>query len=180
MKITNIDIMPDSASLASLVENMCYRCLSIDKIPKEICSNFKITSKWNSALIISSGSQDGMCYALVGYRPDKNGTVIDEDPYIFYFDNNDPTANFGVQIHHGNWKGRTIGLSAEQISHLNGCGQTANLQIKFIPQNTSGSLAYLYQSGSYVGVTEMYGIMFAEKSKFHNKETHEHTETQMR
>lgn len=168
MKTTKINKMPTSSSFDVLVENLNYRCLTMDEIPIEISSNNKITSKWNCAVIIASGSHEGMCYAMVGFRPDNRGTVVDEDPLIFYYHYNDESLNFGIQIHHGNWNERTYNLTPNQITQLANCGQTIDLQIKNLPQRTSGSLAYLSDSGSYVGYNEMFKIMLDEKQKSQN------------
>lgn len=162
--ITRLDLYPSSGSLANIVEDYTYKCLTPDNLPHEI-SNNGLCKKFNSVILAASGSSSGICYAVVGIRPDKNNTVIDEHPFLYYYDHQDTSKNFAIIVHHGNWDKRTFDLTSEQTDLLNKCGLTADITFKNIPQQNSGSLFSLYQSGSLVGMSSIFEILIEEKEK---------------
>lgn len=150
---------PVSSSFENLVGHMQYFCLPGNKIPDDInvCPN--LAKKWNCAVVYASGSQNDMCYGVIGCRPDNNNTVIDEDVFIFYYDYSNPNSSFAIQVLHGNWPRRTSTLSPEQTTSINVCGLTTNINFKSIPQATSGSLFDIYESGELRGVSASFNLL---------------------
>lgn len=160
-KFSPISNLPNRSELESIVDNLEYKRIDVSELPEEIKGN-GLTDKFNSVIIAASGSTDSMVYSVIGLRPD--GDDIDEHPFVFYYDNNNPSSNFGGIIHHGNWPGRTFELSENQKTALNLSGLTASFTYKDIPTNSSGSLYDLQKKGMLEGITSQFKILLNKKS----------------
>lgn len=156
-----IENLPDENEMKSLVGNFQYKKMEINGLPEVIKEN-KLTSKFNSAIVAASGSTTGMLYAVVGLRPDK-GNVIDEHPFVFYYDYTDNSKNFGGIIHHGKWDQRTYPLTKWQLDALESSGLTASFMYKEIPPYGSGSLDDLRTNGMLDGLSSQFETLFKNK-----------------
>lgn len=154
-QFSRLDDIPEKSELENMIGNIEYRRVEIHELPLAIQSN-GLTNKCNSFILAASGSTDGMLYTLVGVRPD--GPNIDEHPFLYYYDNNDATKNFGGIIHHGNWNDRTTPLTQQQILAISASGITASFTYKGIPNGASGSLYDLNANGMLEGITEQFRI----------------------
>lgn len=162
-RFTQLTDLPSREELERLVDNMGYIKLEVNKLPDEVKNN-GLSGKFNSVILCASGSTESMVYSAVGIRPDKGG-VADEHPFVFYYDNNDPSGSFGGIIHHGDWPGRTTSLSQTQIDALDASGLTASFAYKGIPQDSSGSLDDLNRNGMLEGVSKQFQILLDNKNK---------------
>lgn len=162
-KFTPLEELPNENDLTKIVSNLNFKKVKIDDLPDPIKNN-GLTNKCNSFLAAASGSQDGMLYSFVGFRPDK-GNVIDEHPFVYYYDYNDPNKNFGGIIHHGEWDGRTVPLEPDQIASMSNSGLTADFTYKSIPHDGSGSLEDLRDNGMLEGLSAQFDILIKNKPK---------------
>jgi hypothetical protein len=90
-------------------ERLCpvgeYRVVGRDAIPPFIASGHR--AKADSALIVASGSPDGVMMFMVNvHRVDRKAVAIDQDPFAIVFNGPTPALS-GCSIHHGDWLGRT-------------------------------------------------------------------------
>jgi len=162
-KFSKLEDLPNENDIKKIVNNFEYKKIENHDLPKPIDSNGLI-SKCNSFVLCASGSTEGMLYSFTGLRPDK-GNVIDEHPFVFYYDYNDPSNNFGGIIHHGNWSGRTVKLEPWQIAAMDSSGLTANFTYKGIPPGDSGSLSDLNDKGMLKGVSDQFQILINNKDR---------------
>lgn len=159
-QFAKLDIIPNRDELTKLVGDLQYAKLNVDELPIVIIEN-GLTKKFNSAILTASGSTSGICISCVGLRLDKGNTVIDEHPFVFYYDNEDKNKCFGGIIHHGNWNERTNVLEKWQIDAITASGLTANFTYKGIPTGTSGSLSDLYSNKMLSGITKQFEVLLA-------------------
>jgi len=155
-----LEHIPDEKELQKLVPNLCYVRINTDALPEVIRSN-GLAQKCNSFLIAASGSNNDICYTAIGLRPDKNNTVIDEHPFVFYYNGKDTTKNFCGIINHGNWDQRTVPLEQAQIDALSACGLTASFTYKTIPDSASGQLSDLSKNGMLVGISKQFDVLLS-------------------
>lgn len=154
--------LPKKEDLDNLVNNFEYVKLSAINAPSEIL-NSGLSKKMNSYILASSGTTSGTCYSFIGLRPDKGNSVIDEHPFLFYYDHNNPAKNFGGILDHGNWPDRTIDLEPWQMDCINLSGLTYEFNYKGIPPDTSGTLEDLDKKGMLVGLSEQFKILLNNK-----------------
>lgn len=162
-KFTPLEDLPKEEDLKSIVSNLEFKKVQNVELPDPI-KNIGLVNKCNSFIGAASGSQDGMLYSFVGIRPDK-GNVVDEHPFVFYYDYNDPSKNFGGIIHHGEWDGRTVPLEPGQIASMSASGLTAEFTYKSIPPNSSGSLEELRDSGILDGLSTQFDVLLKNRPK---------------
>jgi hypothetical protein len=155
---TPLKVIPNENDLKMIVSNFEYKKIENSELPEVIFQN-GLVEKCNSFIAAASGSTDGMLYSFTGIRPDK-GNVVDEHPFVFYYDNNDPSKNFGGVIHHGDWENRTYPLENWQIEALESSGITASFTYKSIPPGSSGSLDLLRSNGILEGISTQFEILF--------------------
>ena len=154
-------VMPSEDKLNSLVTDMCYaRVNDLNVLPPEMKSN-GLTQKFNSVVFAASASDTGICYTAIGLRPDKNNTVIDEHPFVFYYDKYDSSKNFWGIIHHGNWDGRTFPDKKVEAA-LSASGLTAEFTYKQIPPGSSGLLLSLSANGMLNGFIKQQEIVYQQ------------------
>ncbi|MBW8324217.1 MAG: hypothetical protein K0M50_05585 [Prolixibacteraceae bacterium] len=162
-KFSPLKDLPNENDLKQLVNNFEYKKIENNELPMPLSAN-GLVQKCNSFIVAASGGTECMLYSFVGIRPDI-GNVIDENPFVLYYDQNDPTKNFGGIIHHGDWNGRTIPLEAWQTSALAASGITASFTYKTIPPHASGSLNNLRANGMLDGLSKQFGILHKNKPK---------------
>ena len=156
-----LEDLPKEEELKQMISNLQYKKIENRQLPEPIINN-GLVSKCNSFLLAASGSTSGMLYSFVGIRPDKGG-VVDEHPFLFYYDYNDPTRNFGGIIHHGGWNERTYPLEPWQLSAISASGLTASFTYKSIPPGSSGSLEELRDNGMLEGLSEQFSVLLKNK-----------------
>lgn len=156
-----LDNLPSEEDIKKLVSNFEYKKIEISELPSPFNNN-GLVNRCNSFIVCASGSTAGMLYSFVGLRPDKCD-VIDEHPFVCYYDYNDPSKNFGGIIHHGTWDGRTFPLEPWQIAAIDASGMTANFTYKSIPPDSSGSLDDLRSNGMLNGLSKQFEILFRNK-----------------
>jgi len=160
-KFTKIVKLPNKRDLESLIPNLTYKKLEVDQLPEEIKSNGLI-NKFNSVIGAASGSTFGvMVFAFNGIRIDHD--KIDEHPFVIFFDESDPTNNFGGIIDHGDWPDRTTFLEPWQEAAISASGLTANFVYKGIPPGTSGSLYDLKDNKMLDGFIKQVDILIKNK-----------------
>ena len=153
-----LEKLPTKDEMKKLVPDFSYVRISTDSLPEAIRTN-GLAQKCNSFLVAASGSTGGTCYTAIGLRPDQKGTVIDEHPFVFYYDRNDASRTFGGIINQGHWPERTKPLEQWQIDLLSSCGLTVSFTYKTVPLNTSGSLDDLDRKGILTGVSTQFKIL---------------------
>ena len=116
-----------------------------------------LTKKFNSALVVASGSTTQDFYGIIGYRPDENNTVVDEHAFVYVHNKEDDKWQGGI-IHHADYPGRTTSLPSEFTNALNISGVTANISLERAPNIESGSLGYLDQNKILSGVSKNFYI----------------------
>jgi hypothetical protein len=158
-----LDELPNEDELKKMISNFEYKKIENKHLPSPIFNN-GLVEKCNSFILAASGSSAGMLYSFVGLRPDK-GNVVDEHPFVFYYDYTDSSKNFGGIIHHGDWPGRTVPLEPWQVTAMSASGLTANFTYKSIPPRSSGSLDDLRVTGVLGGISEQFNILIKNKSK---------------
>lgn len=155
--------LPNEEDLKSMISNFEYKKIENHELPEKIIDN-GLVNKCNSFILAASGSTECMLYSFVGIRPDK-GDVIDEHPFVYYYDYKNPANNFGGIIHHGDWDKRTIPMEPWQIAALSASGLTASFTYKDIPTGASGSLEDLRINGMLDGISDQFEILFKNKPK---------------
>ena len=163
-----IPSLPKKEDLEKLVKDYHYCKISADKVPDEITNN-GLSKKMNSYILAASGSTSGICYSFVGLRPDKGNTVIDEHPFLFYYDYSDPTKNFGGILDHGDWPDRTKPLEQWQIDILIASGLTTEFTYKSIPPKSSGSLDNLNNNNMLKGLSKQFEVLLKNQQKNYEK-----------
>ncbi|MCC6463120.1 MAG: hypothetical protein IT260_21810 [Saprospiraceae bacterium] len=128
-----------------------YDVKQVNQLP-EFIQKVGVVQKFNSALTVSSGSADKNFYGIIGYRPDKSNTVIDEHAFVFIEDKKTGQIEGGI-IHHAAYEGRTTNLSPEMTQNLNLFGVTTKISILRLPTSFSGSLDDLRKENIMDGVT---------------------------
>lgn len=128
-----------------------YEVKQVDQLP-EFIQKIGVVHKFNTALTVSSGSAGKNFYGIIGYRPDKNNTVIDEHAFVFIEDKKTGQIEGGI-IHHAAYEGRTTNLSPEMTQNLNQFGVTAEISMLRLPTSFSGSLDDLRKENIMDGVT---------------------------
>jgi hypothetical protein len=156
-----LENLPNEDDLKKMVENFQYKKIETHQLPNEIFTN-GLSQKFNSVIVAASGSTAGMLYSFVGLRPDKGG-VIDEHPFVYYYDNNDSSKNFGGIIHHGDWDQRTYQLEQWQLDAMASSGLTASFTYKEIPSGSSGSLEDLRENGMLDGLSSQFETLFKNR-----------------
>lgn len=155
--------LPNEEDLKKMISNFEYKKIENHELPQKIIDN-GLVNKCNSFILAASGSTNGMLYSFVGIRPDKGG-VIDEHPFVYYYDYGDSSKNFGGIIHHGDWEERTTSMESWQMSALSSSGLTASFTYKSIPPGGSGSLNDLKKNGMIEGLSDQFEILFNNKPK---------------
>lgn len=159
-----LPVLPDESKLIQLVSLFEYRRVSGVELPTPL-NEHPLTQKCNSFVLSASGHTHEIVYSIVGIRPDK-GDVIDEHPYVLYYNRCEPSKNFGGIIHHGSWPGRTVVMETWQMEALAQSGLTAEFTYKSIPPDGMGSLYDLYENGMLAGITKQFEILYKRLKKF--------------
>ncbi len=155
--------IPSREIMESLVSNLEYKRLGLEQLPEVLKEN-GLVNKFNSFIAAASGSNETLCYTLVGLRPDEKNTKIDEHPIVIGYNINHPSQSFGGIIDHGGWSGRTSELSTIQTELLNNSGITSEFTFKEIPLNTSGSLYELHKNGMLEGVSKQFDLLLKKNN----------------
>lgn len=156
-KFSKLNSLPSEDVIKKIVSDFTYKRINIQDLPEPIIEN-GLVEKCNSFIVCASGSTDAMLYSFIGIRPDK-GDVVDEHPFVLYYDHIDASKNFGGIIHHGNWEGRTTELEQWQINALDSSGLTAGFSYKQIPIDSSGTLADLNEKGMLKGLSKQFDVL---------------------
>lgn len=141
----------ESDEWSSFISLNTYKIVKVGELPEFIKKN-GVSQKFNSALVVASGSADQNFYGIIGYRPDKRNTVIDEHAFVYIEDKNSQNIEGGI-IHHASYDGRTTELSAEMTQKLNDSGVTTEISMSRLPTFPSGSLDDLKNDNIMNGVT---------------------------
>ena len=93
-KFSPLPVLPAESDLGKIVCLFEYKRVYRSELPTPL-NTHPLTEKCNSFLLASSGTtQTEVVYTVIGIRPDK-GDVIDEHPFVFYYNRKDPAKNFG-------------------------------------------------------------------------------------
>jgi hypothetical protein len=131
-----------------------------NQLPEFIQRN-GVSQKFNSALVVASGSSDYDFYGVIGYRPDENNTVIDEHAFVYLRDKKTDEI-FGGILHHADYPGLTTPIPSHLQMALSSSGVTASISIKRMPNHPSGSLDDLLSQGILSGVSANFNISFTK------------------
>ena len=163
-KFSPLPVLPAESDLGKIVCLFEYKRVYRSELPTPL-NTHPLTEKCNSFLLASSGTtQTEVVYTVIGIRPDK-GDVIDEHPFVFYYNRKDPAKNFGGIIHHGDWPGRTVSMETWQTEALARSGLTAEFTYKSIPPDGFGSLYDLHENGMLEGITKQFEMIFKNLRK---------------
>ncbi|UKN01194.1 hypothetical protein K6119_15800 [Paracrocinitomix mangrovi] len=135
----------------------------VNELPDFIQAN-GLTSKFNSALVVASGSTSQEFYGVIGYRPDENNTVVDEHAFVYIRDKETDTWQGGI-IHHADYPGRTSPLPQEITDALYTSGVTASISLDRAPDIESGSLDDLAERNILSGVSKNFYIVNTKINK---------------
>ncbi len=91
--------------------------------------------------------------------------MIDEQPFVFYYNRKNPSKNFGGIIHHGDWPGRTVSMETWQTEALARSGLTAEFTYKSIPHDGFGSLYDPHENWMLEGITKQFEMLFKNLRK---------------
>ena len=149
-------------------QNKCpeltYKVVGVDELPDWLPSG--LTSKFNSAVIASSGNSETYVGIIMGYRIDHN--EIDEHPFVVAFDKNTKTEYSGL-IGHGNWNpGRTTDIPDEMKRLISVSGLTVDFKFERKPEFVSGTLEDLKNQGILNGYEASVSIIEKQRK---NKST---------
>jgi hypothetical protein len=147
-------------SLAEWQKNcpeLTYKSISHSEIPDWLPS--KLTDKFNSVIIASSGNTNTFVGIIMGYRIDKN--EIDEHPYVVAFNKHNGNAYSSI-IEHGKWEGRTtdIPIEMQKLLKIN-LKEPYPFQQK--PQKVEGTLNDLKNQGIFDGYEK--SVSYIEKKR---------------
>lgn len=140
-----------------------YSIKKVEELPDFIKVN-GLTSKFNSALVVASGSTTYDFYGVIGYRPDEGNTVVDEHAYV-YFRNKNTDEIFGGILHHADYEGRTTPIPIDIQEALSVSGVTANISFPRMPKLPNGDLNDLINDGLIEGVGANFNISFRKFSE---------------
>ncbi|MBU0479124.1 hypothetical protein KKC91_11225 [bacterium] len=130
------DIHQDFISLCPLNE---YRVTAPNSLSKWLPSS--LLNKCNNVVVMASGSQlHNSVFVANCSRLD--GTELDQNPYIIWFDHHNHTTTGGF-IHHGGWQRRTVPLEPAFLSAIESSGIMAYYPYSEFPVATAGNLADL-------------------------------------
>ncbi len=129
----------------------------VHELPEFIRNN-GLTGKFNSALIVASASTTQDLYAVIGYRPDEDNTVVDEHAFVYIHNKVNNTWKGGI-IHHADYLGRTSELPQEITDALDISGVTASITLDRAPNIDKGTLDYLEENNILTGVSANFYIV---------------------
>jgi hypothetical protein len=126
--------------------NLTYRVIGPAEFPSFLPSG--LTSQFNCAVMMASGSDTNQTYVLQGYRVD--GTEIDEHQYIVTYDLQ-KRQSFAGFVEHAHYDGRTTDIPAEMKSSMSLSGINIDYQFPRKPPQPSGSISALVSAGLISG-----------------------------
>jgi hypothetical protein len=135
-----------------------YSIKKTEDLPEFIKKN-GLTTKFNSALVVASGSTLFDFYGVIGYRPDKGNTVVDEHAFV-YLINKETDEVIGGILDHADYNGRTTYIPTNIQEALTISGVTANISFPRMPDVPEGDLNDLINKGLINGVSENFNISF--------------------
>lgn len=123
---------------------LTYKVISGAEIPDWLPQ--KLTCKFNSAVIASSGNSNTYVGIIMGFRIDRGN--IDEHPFVVAFDKTAPEKPYSGFVEHGNWKpGRTTKIPSEMEKLIILSGLTVNAKFERRPKKDFGPLDDLKDQG---------------------------------
>jgi len=126
--------------------NFTYRVIGPEEFSTFLPS--RLTSQFNCAVMMASGSDTNQTYVLQGYRVD--GTEIDEHQYIVTYDLQNGQSYAGF-VDHAHYDGRTTDIPAEMITSMSLSGINIDYQFPRKPTQPSGSISDLASAGLISG-----------------------------
>lgn len=148
----------------SYIKNLEYKVVSPDELP-DFLKNNDLIKKFNSCLVAASASNEAFFFSVIGFRPDRKNTVMDQEPYAVLFDSSSALLYSGF-FHHSDYEGRTVPIEARMTHLLNTCSVTSSIACSQIPTQKSGSLLDLEKQGLLTGTKFVYNqIEKQEKEK---------------
>ncbi len=94
--------------------------------------------KCNNAVVMASGSQ-GLHTVYVANCSRVDGTMLDQNPYIIWFDHEKHITTGGF-IDHGNWPGRTVAIGDDFLGAIEASGIAARYPYSERPPALKGML----------------------------------------
>lgn len=140
-----------------------YSYKEVNELPDFIQNN-GLVDKFNSALVVASGSSDYDFYTVIGYRPDEKNSVVDEHAFVYMYDKTNESWDGGI-LHHADYDGRTTPLSKESTEILNISGITASILLERAPEQKDGTLEDLEKENILSGVSKNFWISNNEMKK---------------
>ncbi len=128
--------------------NFAYRVVKQNEFPPFLPN--KLRAKFNSAIVVASGSATNQTFVFQGYRID--GGELDEHQYIVSFDLSASTSYAGF-VEHADYEGRTTPIPAEMQQSMSLSGVYIDFAFPRKPSSSSGSLDELIKSGLIKGFT---------------------------
>lgn len=141
-----------------------YSHKKVNELPEFIRNN-GLTSKFNSALVVASGSTIYDFYGVIGYRPDEENTVVDEHAYVYFIEKASGEVTGGI-LHHAQYAGRTTAIPAHIQEALSLSGVTADISFPRMPTSPEGDLDDLISNGLIDGVGANFNISYSKAKKY--------------
>lgn len=141
----------------SFIPMNSFAMKEVHELPEFIRNN-GVTQKFNSTLTVASASTSQEFYGIIGYRPDKQNTELDEHAWVYVRNIETDTWQGGV-LHHADYPGRTTPLPQYITDALNTSGVTASIDLDREPTKKSGSLEDLRDEGVLSGVSANFYIV---------------------
>ena len=148
----------DAEKWRDYIPTNTYQFKQVNELPDFIQNN-GLSKKFNSALVVASGSTSYDFYGVIGYRPDENNTVMDEHAFVYLKDNNTNEVIGGI-LHHADYSGRSTPIPVNIQNALIASGVTASISFSRMPNQISGSLDDLVNQGILTGVSENFNITY--------------------
>ena len=126
-------------------EQLCpvdeFRIVSPDQLPGPLPQ--ALTNKYNSVLIVASGSPQGIAYYMVnGNRVDAKDSAVDQMPFGLAFIGDNPIPS-GCLIQHGTWPNRTVRPPNEFWNHILASGIDSHYPLSEMPTEATGRITDL-------------------------------------
>lgn len=115
-----------------------YKWLQPNAMPSAIPDSLR--NKMTSALLMWEQTSSGAIYIICnGVRIDNKDNALDQEPFGIVV-HSSGSASWGLFLHHGNWKNRTIKITSEITQILESTSLDKYFPLGEVPVSSSGPL----------------------------------------
>ncbi|MDF9828091.1 hypothetical protein M2447_002204 [Ereboglobus sp. PH5-10] len=144
---------------AQFCPNYTYRVINPSEFPEFLPET--LTEKFNTAVVMASGSDCNQTYLFQGYRID--GSEIDEHQYIVTFDLTSGICHAGF-VEHADYDGRTTEIPTGMSESMSLSGINIDYQFPRKPTQASGNISDLVSAGLIQGLANSVSVQNNERS----------------